>query len=141
MSVEAKSVKPKRVPESEWEWFGLPGHFVGGMDCRFHMLTKIGGYLVSSVGAYFPDGSRAESDEPKWIGHGRKYETYVFKVGEMCDCGCGQPMINQEDCGEVYALGSNNAVSAQGNHMKACELVACGSPEIESWKVRKWQRS
>jgi hypothetical protein len=48
------------IPQSEWRWFGSPGHFICARDCRFHLCTQIGAVLVSTVGEYFPGESVRE---------------------------------------------------------------------------------
>src|SRR6266446_3892048 len=93
------------ITADKWQWFGNVGHLCVGRWCRFHMTTKVGEYLVSTVGEYVhprhSNGSeRAEADwlKDNWpgenIGCDRKYETMVFKARAPCkakDCGCGLP--------------------------------------------------
>lgn len=40
---------------SSWEWYGHPAHFICGDKCRFHLATKVGKYLVSTVGELWPE--------------------------------------------------------------------------------------
>ena len=42
------------IPVSDWIWFGTPGHFICANYCRFHLCTRVGDYLVSTVGEYVP---------------------------------------------------------------------------------------
>lgn len=65
-------------PEQYWEWQGLAGHFCGASKCVFRLRTKVGNYLISTVGAYYPD----ESGIMKEIGYNRHYETFVFKLNK-----------------------------------------------------------
>ena len=123
------------VPAEKWEWFGLPGHFICGQWCRFHLCTKVGKYLVSSVGMYVhPRNSGAsERTEGEWlaknpngeeIGCGRFYETFVFKAGPRCEakvCNCGQPTI---DGHELDTLVANDVGTATKNHMAMCQKWA-----------------
>lgn len=97
----------KPIPPSEWEWFGSAAHFIYGRWCRFHMATKVGPWLVSTVGEFVhpADSGASEQTEAAWleknypgrdIGPNRKYETMVFLAGEPCaakDCGCGLPTL------------------------------------------------
>lgn len=95
--------------KSKWIWMPHAGHLIVGSQCRFHLNTYLGnGYLVSTVGEWWPDRvSReihADVYDPHWlqenrwrkgddfdhaymqrfgfmeIGADRKYETMVFKA-------------------------------------------------------------
>jgi hypothetical protein len=83
------------------------GHFVGSDSCQFFRTTDVlggpnGDVRVSTVGEYAPDiPARFRRSVPTTyglfdeIGWGRLYETTVFPLGtEMCDCGCGAPMVS-----------------------------------------------
>jgi hypothetical protein len=102
----------KEIDMSNWKWFGHAGHFICADKCRFHLTTKVGKYLVSTVGEYWPERVvreiHAEVHDKKWfaenrnlkgdyfdhaymkkfgfeeIGCDRKYETMVFKAGKPC---------------------------------------------------------
>lgn len=67
------------IPHSEWKWYGYAGHLVVGSRCAFHLSTRIGGYLVSTVGHYLPK----HKDDPEPIGAGSysMFETFVFRCG------------------------------------------------------------
>ena len=135
------------VPQEQWQWFGNVGHFICGFDCRFHLCTKVGAYLVSTVGQYFPDESVRESvaesrgirlvgrgDDRKAdymrrigfeeIGLNRTFETMVFLAGEPCAevaCGCGLPKIS----GESLAFAAySDAGAATAGHMEICRRWA-----------------
>jgi hypothetical protein len=137
------------IDKSEWQWFGAPGHFVCAHDCRFHLCTLVGRYLVSTVGQYLPDvpvreilarsrgiilEGRGEERRADYmakvgfeeIGADRKYETYVFHAGDVrCaepDCQCGMP--RPTDLREVEGVGANQPGEAQRNHMEMCEKYA-----------------
>lgn len=124
----------KTVAKKDWEWFGHAAHFCCGRWCRFHMATKIGNFLVSSVGQYVhPRNSGAsEKTESEWlkdnpdgeeIGYGRFYETMVFKTTKgVCGCGCGLPLL--ETAIELEFEGSTNAADARATHNRICKLVA-----------------
>ena len=114
-----------------WEWFGHAAHFIGGRWCRFHMATKVGEYVVSTVGEYIhPSHSGgSEQSEAEWmkkhwpgedIGYNRKYETMVFRAGKPCnsmECGCGIPTI---DGHALDFRGYNTARNARAGHMELC---------------------
>jgi hypothetical protein len=139
------------IEASKWKWFGHAAHLIVGSDCRFHMATLIGKYMISTVGEYWPDRQvreiHAKVHDPEWlsenqhrrgddfdsaymqrfgyetIGCDRKYETMVFNVhpGEECKCGCGLP---QMDYSEIDASVANEAKAAREGHMKLCAKYA-----------------
>lgn len=114
-----------KIERGEWQWFGNAGHFICGNDCRFHLFTRVGDYLISTVGEYWPDSQvrkiHANFHDPEWlranahlkgyhfdaayrerfgfekIGYDRTYETMVFRMGGECECGCGQPQIDPSE--------------------------------------------
>jgi hypothetical protein len=95
------------MKRENWIWMPHAGHFILGDRCRFHLTTKVGKYIVSTVGELWNDSQvrriHAGVAKPKWyeqnkdlkgdnfdhayfkefgyeeIGHARKYETMVFK--------------------------------------------------------------
>ncbi len=40
--------------KSDWIWMPHVGHLCVGHMCRFHLNTYVNGYIVSTVGEYFP---------------------------------------------------------------------------------------
>lgn len=102
----------KAIPPGKWIWYGHAGHFICGRWCRFHLATKVGKYLVSTVGEYWPERAvreiHAQVHDPAWliengqllgdefdnaymkrfgyeeIGMDRKFETMVFVAGRPC---------------------------------------------------------
>jgi len=108
-----------RIPESEWVWYGFAGHFIGGKDCAYHLCTRIGGYLISTVGMYYPGLSRGASPTPIGAGKDAILETYVFRCdGEDSD---GNPItgLNEIDS-ERYA----DSMEAERGHCRYCEKYA-----------------
>lgn len=106
------------IPVSEWKWYGYAGHFIGGSKCAFHLSTRIGGYLISTVGDYRPRGS----DQKETIGAGPDafFETFVFKCdGEEAS---GDPNIAEwcEIDSERYAT----SIEAERGHYRFCEQYA-----------------
>lgn len=105
--------------------FGHPAHFICGNNCRFHLATQVGDYLISTVGELVFDSSvkkvldKVRDDrEFEEIGFGRTYETMVFRAGEKCEaegCNCGLPVI---DGSELDFLGYNDADSANKGHQR-----------------------
>lgn len=66
------------IPESEWKWHGLAGHFICADKCIFRLHTTVGRYKISTVGAMYRDlfGKRVLEE----VGVQRHYETYVFDI-------------------------------------------------------------
>lgn len=141
------------VPRAEWEWYGSPGHLIVAEDCRFHLATVIGPWLVSTVGEWLPDssawhiyadsrnvtlegrGDARRADFKRKVGYieigaGRLYETMVFPIGdERCaapDCDCGMPVV--QEWGELDSDGYNLRGDAQRGHLAMCETWAARVP-------------
>lgn len=135
------------ISESDWKWYGNHGHLIVGRDCRFHLCTEIGEYVISTVGEYLPDapvreiladtrgvklsgrGDERLCDYMKQIGYetvgfNRLYETMVFKFVGRCQtdgCGCGLPSITGE---ELDFAGYNDAKAATQGHYALCKKYA-----------------
>jgi hypothetical protein len=108
------------INESEWEWYGKPGHFIQSHLCVFHLCTRVGGYLISTVGDL-----REGSKEEKPLGGGPEpYETYVFRLGRWsrCDCGCGMPRPYR--MAEIEGTRVMTAKQANDKHMEMCRKYA-----------------
>lgn len=141
------------IPKSEWKWFGAAGHLIVASDCRFHLTTVIGPYVVSTVGEYWPDRAvreiHAQVRNPNWlaknkskkgdefdyaymkefgfqeIGFNRTYETMVFKLDYLCDKEeCGRCGWPQIVPSELDMQGYSAAGDAQRGHMEMCEKWA-----------------
>lgn len=117
------------IPRSEWEWFGYAGHFICASKCRFRLCTKVGDFLISTVGdMWFPDyskGTGSKKRETFGAGENSFFETYVFRAGARCtvaDCGCNQPTL-AEAC-EIDGERCATAGEAQALHLKYCEKYA-----------------
>ena len=122
--------RPAGFDPASWTWYGNAGHFICGRWCRFHLTTKVGLWLVSTVGEYVhPRHSRSERAEAEWlttnfpgedIGYERKYETMVFLAGAPCaakGCGCGLPQISGQ---ELDMRGYMTGGDARAGHMELC---------------------
>jgi hypothetical protein len=133
------------ISKSKWKWYGNAGHFICSDNCRFHITTEVGKYLISTVGEYFPDSGTREilassrgiklegiGDERKYdymkkigfedLGYNRKYETMVFRIGTHCnaeDCACGLP--RPIDWSEIDSGGYNSAKDATNGHTEMCQ--------------------
>jgi hypothetical protein len=138
----------KKVPKDKWVWFGNAGHFICGRWCRFHLTTKVGPWLVSTVGEYWPERSTreimAEIEDGAWfaankhlrgdyfdhaymqrfgyaeIGCDRKYETMVFRAGKPCVAErCGCG-LPEIDGHELDMDSYNDAKAATLGHRAMC---------------------
>lgn len=98
-----------KITKDKWIWMPHPAHFICSMDCRFVLATKVGKYIVSTVGELWQDRQVREIHagvyDPKWLEEnkhlkgdyfdnayykkfgyedlhltGWKYETMVFKA-------------------------------------------------------------
>ena len=126
------------IPQNRWKWFGHSAHFICGRWCRFHLATKIGPWLISTVGEYVHPHHSGASEQTEAaglkenypgedIGCDCKYETMVFLAGALFlaeapgkepKCGCGLPALYSGS--EKDFQGYNDAGSATKGHYKMC---------------------
>lgn len=140
------------IPKTNWKWFGHAGHLCVAQWCRFHLCTQVGGYLVSTVGEYWPPRAvreiHAKIHDVAWfnancgllgdnfdsaymkrfgfeeIGFGRTYETMVFKAGTPCtDEKCGCG-LPEIDGSELDFRGYSSVKNATNGHHELCETWA-----------------
>lgn len=127
--------------KADWIWMPHPGHLCVSSECRFHLNTKVGNYIVSTVGEYLPDSEvreilarsrgvsltgRGDYRRVSWlkqvgyeeIGLGRKYETMVFEATPSEDECCPW---KQASGMEIDSDGYNNAGDAYRGHIAMCE--------------------
>lgn len=132
------------MKKDKWIWMGHAGHFICADKCRFHLNTYVGGYIVSTVGEYWPERAvreiHARVYNSEWhrennhllgdnydaaymkrfgfeeIGCGRTYETMVFKAKKTDYICCPWQMSGAE----LDFLGYNNEDEASKGHMKLC---------------------
>lgn len=126
------------------------GHLIVGNDCRFHLNTRVGKYIVSTVGEYWPDQAvrriHAEIHDKKWyqanlhlkgdyfdaayhkkfgfteLGMSRTYETMVFRaVKEKTADAKYKCCPWKMTSGELDMEGYNTATDAYAGHMKLCK--------------------
>lgn len=137
-----------KVTKDKWVWMPHPAHFICSRDCKFFLATKVGKYIVSTVGEYWPDQAvrriHAEIHDAKWyaenrdrkgddfdhvymkkfgfeeIGYGRKYETMVGDCIKSENACCPYVMVNHELDFASY----NTAKDAYQGHLKMCRKFA-----------------
>lgn len=110
------------IPEAEWVWSGHAGHLIVSESCRFHLATRVGDVLVSTVGDYYVPGDTKRST----IGLDRFFETMVFPVRDTLDCGCAEPTSWLE----IDYAPANDAKEATANHMEMCRKWARQQAEL-----------
>ena len=131
----------KIVTKDKWVWMPHPAHFIMSDWCRFTLATKIGKYIVSTVGELVPDetvreihcqvmGIKLEGKGDarlvdfmkkagfQELGYNRIYETMVFKCRKDSKNLCCGWTIMVDKC--VDSDGYTDAVSARKGHMKYC---------------------
>jgi hypothetical protein len=111
------------ITKDQWEWFGYPGHLIVAPWCQFRLCTKVGDYLISTVGDWRPPLVGEQTAPRKTIGAGDDsfFETYVFEAGERCshkDCGCNMPSL--KDACEIDGERSGTAGAATEAHLRYC---------------------
>jgi hypothetical protein len=142
MLIKGEPDMPAVTVKSDWVWMPHPAHFICAFDCRFHLATKVGKYIVSTVGEYFPDepvreilaksrgivlegrGDARKNDYMRKIGFeeiglGRMYETMVFPMKSSGRDSCC-PWV-PADHRELDAAGYNDPRLAYEGHMAMCE--------------------
>lgn len=130
----------KMIERSKWIWMPHPAHFICANDCRFFLSTRIGKYIVSTVGEYFPDapvreifaesrgvtlegmGDARRADYAKKVGFeeigcGRHYETMVFKSRKSRRKCCPYEITSGLN---IDFDGYINSESAYKGHLKMC---------------------
>lgn len=115
-----------RIPESEWVWYGFPGHFILGARCQYHLCTRIGEVLVSTVGRLVEDPERAPHQISE-LGPGRYYETFVFRVDGENEH--GDPNVLSWDA--IDTEGYMASLEAEQGHRAMCEKWATLPQEVE----------
>ncbi len=100
-----------------WKWHGYAGHFVGGSRCAFHMSTRIGGHLVSTLGDYRPKSGDGETPEPLGLGPTSLFETMVFACDDEDEHGNTNIVSYDSIDGERYGA----SLPAEQGHLRYCE--------------------
>lgn len=59
------------MKKENWVWMPHPGHLIVSDMCRFVLNTYVGGYIVSTVGEYWPSREvrliHAKVQDEKWL--------------------------------------------------------------------------
>ena len=107
------------IPKSKWVWYGYAGHLIVSKYCAFHLSTRIGNYLVSTVGDYYPPDGGGER-ETIGIGKDHWFETFVFQCDGEDDH--GNPFIISFS--ELWSKRYAKSIDAEQSHRRICDLVA-----------------
>ena len=100
------------ISHQDWKWYGYAGHFVGGTRCAFHLSTRIGGFLISTVGHYIPKGK--DEMEPIGAGPNALFETMVFRCDGELPSGDANILSFESIDGKRYA---DSKVAEDGHHV------------------------
>lgn len=117
-SVQVEEVGgPDLASEAGWKWYGYGGHFVGSKSCAFHLATRIGGFLVSTVGDYMPG---AMPRQTLGASPDSFFETYVFE----CDGDTEDGDPNIRSWGEIDGGRYSQSILAERGHYDFCRKYA-----------------
>jgi len=106
-----------KVPHYRWVHYGYATHLCVGHSCSYHMGTRIGRVLVSTVGDYHPRGQ----EKRETISFSHEFETMVFRcTGETEG---GDPDFDPQ---EIYAERYHESLEAELGHRAICMRAAMG---------------
>lgn len=129
------------MDKADWIWMPHPGHLIIGNECRFHLNTCVGDFVVSTVGEYWPDkevrqifansrgidivgrGDEWDYDYMQKMGYpevgvDRKYESMVFQCEKKEDDCCPYRPCEWR---ELDFDGYNDSTEAYQGHLRLCE--------------------
>lgn len=107
-----------KTPVEDWVWYGHAGHFICSTKCLFRLATKVGLYLISTIGDQFSEGR--SNPIPLGLAEDDLFETMVFslKGAKKCKCGCDQLMPT--DWGELLVRRYSTSALAREGHINVC---------------------
>lgn len=104
------------ISKDKWVWMPHAGHFICGSRCLFKLNTRVGKYIISTVGE-LRDIRNNEDIGFEEIGCDRKYETMVFKATKAKDKCCPYRMKKPS---ALDFEGYNDPGKAYKGHLKMC---------------------
>lgn len=108
-----------QTPQNEWKWYGYAGHFSGGSACAYHLCTRIGGFLISTLGDYRPP-SRGGKRQLLGLANDSWFETFVFHCeGEDEN---GDPIVPSFN--EIDSRRYGTSIEAERGHYEFCQKYA-----------------
>lgn len=138
----------EKIKREDWIFMPHPAHFICARDCKFFLATKIGKYIVSTVGEYLPDsrvrqitadvrgikiegmGDYWDADYMKKIGFeelhpdGILYETMVFNAVKNTERGeraCKSCPFQIESGNDIDTEYYKTGEEAYEGHYKMCD--------------------
>lgn len=118
--MDLREIIARAVPQNEWYWCGYPGHLIVASNCRFHLHTRIGLVIVSTVGDYWPAGAKKREA----IGTGRDFETMVF-LAKDTERPEGEPLTYEE----IDFCGSCDSEESEIQHHTMCKIWSCADKQ------------
>jgi len=129
-----------KITKDKWVWMPHAGHFICSDKCQFHLNTRVGKYIISTVGEYLPDSQvreilaecrgikldgKGDAREYDWkkkagweeLGYNRTYETMVFKSKNSNHKCCPWEI---KSGAEIDMDGYKDADSAYKGHLELC---------------------
>jgi hypothetical protein len=129
------------MPRENWIWMPNAGHLIAGRSCQYHLATYVNGFIISTVGEYWPDREirrikcgddlqilhlRGEEFDRAYmekygyeeVGNFRLYETMVFQA-KACDCGCESWVMKNSN--QLDFKGYDKSGDATKGHYQMCE--------------------
>jgi|GEM_PF-4029981 len=91
------------------------------VECRFHLATFVGSWLISTVGDYINPLTKKRDT----IGSGRAFETFVFTTDGKPDPESGHPTIigwNERDSNEYM----HERAACEGHEAMVAKYAALG---------------
>ncbi len=110
-----------------WKWYGYAGHFIASPLCCFHMSTRVGRHLISTIGDYRPRGPDGKQ-EPIGAGKDSLFETYVFE----CDGDDADSNPNVLSFTEVDGIRYATSLAAERGHYEFCRKYDTPDPLSEA---------
>lgn len=107
------------IDPKDWKWCGYPAHFCAARWCRYHLTTRVGEFIISTLGDYHPCSEKHEQDT---LGAGPEdlYETMVMPVDREEGCSVGAGKTWEPELQERFATSE----AAEQRHMELCVLYA-----------------
>ena len=108
------------INPSDWIWYGFPQHDEEhSPHCIFHLATRVGNVMVSTIGANFP--RRGGDGRMHRVSSGAYYETLVMECrGEDTN---GDPVLVMPELRRDTYLDSR---AAEDGHREMCLRMASG---------------
>jgi hypothetical protein len=111
----------------DWKWYGFAGHFILGDRCSYHLSTRVGNYLVSTLGALRVNSWHQEQFDAIGVDPKYFYETMVLP----CDGETEEGNPNLLSRIELDCLRYEESLEAERCHYAMCEKWADVGPWVK----------